>query len=61
MLAYTGSTRAFATAPVHAKLPAVEAGQVIGWDDKLPFTHAPYAAWLTEVNGVLSAAKPVTG
>lgn len=61
VLAYTGSTKAFAEAPVYAKLPAVKAGQVVGWDDKMPFTYAQYAAWLTEVNAVLSSAKAVTG
>ena len=61
VLAYTGSTKAFADAPVYAKLPAVQAGQVGGFDDKMPFTYAQYAVWLTEVNAVLSSAKAVTG
>jgi iron complex transport system substrate-binding protein len=52
---------AFAEAPVYAELPAVRAGQVGGFDDKMPFTYAQYAAWLTEVNAVLSEAKAVTG
>ena len=59
--AYTGSTKAFAEAPVYAKLPAVRSGQVAGFDDKMPFTYAQYAAWLTEVNEVLGSAKAVTG
>ena len=61
VLAYTGSTKAFAEAPVYAKLPAVKAGQVVGWDDKMPFTYARYAAWLTEVNTTLVDAEVVRG
>jgi iron complex transport system substrate-binding protein len=60
VLAYTASEKAFASAPVYQKLPAVEAGQVIGWDDKMPFTYAQYAAWLKSVNTSLTAAKAVT-
>ena len=61
VLAYTGSTEAFADAPVYAELPAVKAGQVGGFDDKMPFTYARYATWLTEVNTVVSSAKVLTG
>lgn len=60
ILAYTASTQAFAEAPVYAKLPAVKAGQVVGWDDKMPFTYAQYATWLNEVNTTLASAKKVT-
>ena len=61
VLAYTGSTKAFADAPVYAELPAVQAGQVVGWDDKMPFTYAQYATWLAQVNTALTTAKPVSG
>lgn len=61
VLAYTASTQAFAEAPVYAKLPAVKAGQVVGWDDKMPFTYAQYATWLNDVNTTLAGARKVTG
>lgn len=60
VLAYTASTKAFASAPVYQKLPAVDAGQVVGFDDKMPFTYAHYTAWLTEVNTTLTKAKVLT-
>ena len=60
VLAYTGSTETFANSPVYQKLPAVKAGQVVGWDDKMPFTYAQYASWLTEVNTTLARATVVT-
>lgn len=46
--------------PLYATLPAVKAGQVGTWDDKAPYTHAHYAAWLNSLVEVYRNAKKVT-
>lgn len=61
VLQYIASAEAFAGAPVYRAMPAVRAGQIAVWDDKMPFTYSKYAAWLTEVEGVYADAKSVTG
>jgi iron complex transport system substrate-binding protein len=60
VLAYVGSTELFAGAPVYAAMPAVQAGQVVDWDDKQPFSYAAYADWLEQVVAAYSTAQDVT-
>ncbi|WP_353706970.1 ABC transporter substrate-binding protein [Cellulosimicrobium sp. ES-005] len=61
VLSYTGSDEAMAANPVYAGLPAVQAGQVVGWDDKRPFTYASYVEWFDELIAVLDGAEVVSG
>jgi iron complex transport system substrate-binding protein len=61
VLSYTGSDEAMAANPVYAGLPAVQAGQVVGWDDKRPFTYASYVEWFDELIAVLDGADVVSG
>ncbi|MFJ4233958.1 ABC transporter substrate-binding protein [Cellulosimicrobium cellulans] len=61
VLSYTGSDEAMAANPVYAALPAVQAGQVVGWDDKRPFTYASYVEWFDELIAVLDGAEVVSG
>lgn len=61
VLSYTGSDEAMAANPVYAGLPAVQAGQVVGWDDKRPFTWASYVEWFDELIAVLDGAEVVSG
>jgi iron complex transport system substrate-binding protein len=61
VLSYTGSDEAMASNPVYAGLPAVQAGQVVGWDDKRPFTYASYVEWFDELIAVLDGAEVVSG
>jgi iron complex transport system substrate-binding protein len=61
VLSYTGSDEAMAANPVYAELPAVRAGQVVGWDDKRPFTYASYVEWFDELIAVLDGAEVVSG
>ncbi|WP_432514603.1 ABC transporter substrate-binding protein [Kineococcus sp. SYSU DK001] len=60
LLAYVGSQELFAGSPVYASLPAVQAGQVVEWDDKQPFTYGAYADWLERVVATFTAARDVT-
>ncbi|WP_432565349.1 ABC transporter substrate-binding protein [Kineococcus sp. SYSU DK003] len=60
VLAYVGSKELFAGSPVYTAMPAVQAGQVVEWDDKQPFTYAAYADWLEQVVATYSAARDVT-
>lgn len=60
VLAYVGSPGLFAAAPVYNSMPSVQAGQVVDWDDKQPFTYAAYADWLEQVVATYSAARDVT-
>ena len=55
------SDEAMAANPVYAGLPAVQAGQVVGWDDKRPFTWASYVEWCDELIAVLDDAEVVSG
>ncbi|WP_035744941.1 ABC transporter substrate-binding protein [Haematomicrobium sanguinis] len=44
---------------LYQALPAVKAGQVIGWDDKRPYTYASYAKWLGQLADALESAQPI--
>ncbi|GAB2579866.1 ABC transporter substrate-binding protein [Microlunatus antarcticus] len=59
VLAYVGSAKEFPEISVYRSLPAVKARQTLTWDDKMPFTYAQYASWLTEVDAVYGTAKKV--
>ncbi len=45
--------------PTFKKLPAVEAGQVIGWNDKRAYTYKGYADWLEELVELLERSEDI--
>ncbi|PRB76854.1 ABC transporter substrate-binding protein [Arthrobacter sp. MYb214] len=57
VLSYSGTAQQVKDHPVFASLPAVEASQVVEWDDKRPFTYSSYAQWFDELIAVLNTAK----
>ena len=47
--------------PTFAKLPAVQAGQVYGWNPETPTSWAQFAPTLRQLTTDLSQARPITG
>ncbi|GAB3190660.1 ABC transporter substrate-binding protein [Nesterenkonia suensis] len=60
VLSYAGSADQVDGVPAYQRLPAVEAGQVVVWDDKRPFTYTSYNAWLDDLIDVLEDAEVVS-
>lgn len=46
--------------PVFGDLAAIRAGQRTPWNDKRPYHHANYAAWLNQFADAYTAARPLT-
>lgn len=59
VLAYAGSAPVFEESAAYQSLPAVRAGQSIPWDDKSPFTHVHYTAWLNQLTELYRSADDV--
>ncbi|MFC7621366.1 ABC transporter substrate-binding protein [Microlunatus sp. GCM10028923] len=59
VLAHAGSTPVFEESAAYQSLPAIKAGQAIPWDDKSPYTHVHYAAWLNQLAELYRSAADV--
>ncbi|GAA1182389.1 ABC transporter substrate-binding protein [Nesterenkonia xinjiangensis] len=60
VLSYAGTADQVKDVPAFGRLPAVQAGQVVEWDDKRPFTYASYVEWLDDLIDVLGDARVVS-
>ncbi|WP_404289813.1 ABC transporter substrate-binding protein [Glutamicibacter arilaitensis] len=59
VLSYSGTASQVQDHPVFSSLPAVQADQVVEWDDKRPYTYASYVQWFDQLIEVLQDANMV--